>query len=150
MKAQTRMPFDLTDVPRVAHEDLALAMRLMIESERASLLFRGAGKADRAPIEAAFWREFRGETATGVAALMRFWALVDVFQSRRLNGLLLARGYALLAPAATAAARLRLNIDWGFNPVQVEWAIGTAAPVVVAFPHRASGGAQLEDADLAA
>lgn len=120
---------DLTDVPCAAADDLALAIGVMIDAERALMLVRGVTRADRAEIEAAFWHEFNGETAAGVATLIRFWSLVEAFQSRRLRGLFMQRGYELLGPAIKAAASLRLNIDWGFNPQRLIWAIGPEQPL---------------------
>lgn len=131
---------DFSDVPRAAADDLALAIRVMIEAERALMLVRGATRADRAEIEAAFWQEFEGDTAAGVATLIRFWSLVDAFQSRRLRGLFMQRGYELLGPAVKAAASLRLNLDWGFNPQRLIWAIGPVQPAAVRLlnPQRSS------------
>ena len=107
---------DLTDVAPVAPHDMALLMGLLIESGRALILTRGATPDDKKTIEALFWERFEGETAHGVATLLRFWSLVGVFSSRRLKAVLLARGFALLAPAGEVAARLRFNAHWGFNP----------------------------------
>jgi hypothetical protein len=107
---------DLTDVTPVAPQHMALMMGLLIESGRALMLVRGATPDDKKAIEALFWDRFEGETADGVATLLRFWSLSGVFSSRRLKGVLLARGFAVLAPAGEVAARLRFNVHWGFNP----------------------------------
>ncbi len=107
---------DLTDVTPVAPQHMALVMGLLIESGRALMLMRDATPDDKTTIEGLFWDRFDGETAEGVATLLRFWSLVGVFSSRRLKGVLLARGFAVLAPAGEVAARLRFNVHWGFNP----------------------------------
>lgn len=109
-------PFDPTDLPRVPADTLALAMRLLIEDGRALILMRGAAPEDRSRLEARFWTRFEGPTGEGVAALLRLWGLVEVFQARRMRSLLLDRGYALIADAVREAARQRLNLSWGFNP----------------------------------
>lgn len=111
--------FDLTDLPRTAPETLALAMRLLIEDGRALILIRGASNDDRQRLEQRFWQRYDGETSEGVAALIRLWSLVEVFQSRRIRALFLERGYALIADAVRIAGEQRLNITWGFNPQRV-------------------------------
>ena len=83
------------------------------------MLARDATPDDKTTIEALFWDRFDGETADGVATLLRFWSLVGVFSSRRLKGVLLARGFAVLAPAGEIAARLRFNAHWGLQPAAV-------------------------------
>jgi hypothetical protein len=55
-----------------------------------------------------------------VAVLLRFRALVGVFKARRLRELLLGRGFMLITPAVHVAARMRLNTQWGFNPLKFE------------------------------
>jgi hypothetical protein len=108
--------FDLTDLPKAAPATLALAMRVLVAEGRALILLHGATPDDRARIEARFWQSFEGTTEDGVVALLRLWSLVDVFKARRLQSLLLDRGYALLADAARIAAESRINLSWGFNP----------------------------------
>lgn len=140
---------DFSDVPPVAEDDLALAIGVMIEAERALMLVKGATRADRTTFEAAFWHEFDGETAAGVATLIRFWSLVDAFQSRRLRALFMQRGYEVLRPAIKAAASLRLNLDWGFNPQRLIWAIGPAQPVTMKLVKRARAS-EATEVDMAA
>lgn len=119
---------DLTDLPFVAPETLALAMGLLIEDGRALVLMRGASPEDRARLEARFWQRFEGSTQDGVVALLRLWSLVDVFSARRLQALLLDRGYALLADAVRVAACERINLSWGFNPQRVLAALKRRRP----------------------
>lgn len=127
-------PLDLDDVAPVASRHMALMMSLLIESGRALILTREPTAEDRKAIEALFWQRFDGETAQGVATLLRFWSLVGVFSSRRLKAMLLARGFALLAPAGEIAARLRFNAQWGFNPQRFVMALTHASA------NRRSGG----------
>jgi hypothetical protein len=117
---------DITDVAPVAPHDMALLMGVLIESGRALILTRGATPDDKKTIETLFWERFEGETAHGVATLLRFWSLVGVFASRRVKAVLLARGFALLSPAGEVAAHLRLNAHWGFNPQRFLNALGQA------------------------
>lgn len=119
---------DLTDLPRAAHESLALAIRLLIEDGRALIMLRGASPADRIRLEERFWERFEGTTTEGVVALLRLWCLVEVFQANRLSALLLDRGYALLADAARVAAEQRVNVNWGFNPQRMLCALKRRRP----------------------
>lgn len=119
---------DLTDLPRVAPETLALAIGILIEDGRALILMRNASPADRARLEERFWQRFDGPTRDGVAALLRLWSLVDVFKTRRLQALLLDRGYALLADAVRVAAVERINVTWGFNPQRILCALKSRRP----------------------
>lgn len=122
--------FDTTDIPTVPRDALALAMRLLIDDGRGLILMRGASPEDRARLEKSFWAEFKGETAEGVATLLRLWSMIDVFQSRRLRALLLDRGFQLVHKALAEAAHQRINIAWGFNPQRFLMALAKA-PVPV-------------------
>ena len=120
--------FDLSDIPQVREQDLALVMQVAIEAERSLILMRGVTPADKRVIEDAFWTIFDGSTAQGVVTLVRFWCLVEAFSTKRFHALLLNRGFELIGPAVAAAAKLRLNVDWGFNPQRLFWAIEDARP----------------------
>lgn len=128
--------FDPTDLPKVAPETLALAMRLLIEDGRALILLRGANKTDRERLEERFWQRFDGATGEGVVALVRLWSLVEVFQARRLRQLLLDRGYALIADAVRAAAEQRLSTNWGFNPQRMLAVLASRRLAQVRHGHR--------------
>ena len=108
--------WDPSDVPAVAAEDLAIAMRQLIAESRGLVLLRGMTPADAAIVEKTLRERLGREPSRELAALMRFRALVDVFNWRRLNELLLERGHEVIAPALQTAAELRLNLKWGFNP----------------------------------
>ncbi len=129
---------DLSDVPAVSSAQLGDVMNILVSQGRAGVLFRGPDAADRAEVEAAFWQTHEGSTADGVATLLRFWALVDVFQNKRIVSVLHNRGYAILAVAAKAASSMRFNANWGFNPQRFIWALDAsmaqrfeAAPLAV-------------------
>ncbi|MGE5513377.1 MAG: hypothetical protein ACM31O_19270 [Bacteroidota bacterium] len=107
---------ETSDVPLVAPEHLAMAMRVMIESEKGLVLLRGASSADLNQLEEAIWDRIQGDLAYRRAVLLRFRCLVDVFSARRLRTLMLRRGYNLIAPAIHVAASMRLNTKWGFSP----------------------------------
>jgi hypothetical protein len=107
---------DLTDVMPVGATDLGKALAALQEAGRFDVLARGATEEDREAVEDLFWQRHDGDTATGVATLIRFWSLVAVLQSRRLSNLCLGRGPGLLAASLAIAATARLNCNWGFSP----------------------------------
>ena len=114
---------DLSDVPVVPSEQINGVLNILVSQGRAGVLFRGADANDREEVEAAFWDSHQGSTAEGVATLLRFWALVELFQSKRLTSVLHNRGYAILSAAANAASDMRFNANWGFNPQRFIWAL---------------------------
>lgn len=123
MESVMTLPIDLSDVPTVEFDQLDLPMRLLIEAECALVLIRGATAVEKRTLEAQFWNTFEGTSEQGVAVLLRFWALVDTFQSRRFKAMFLNRGYDLIGAAVASAAKLRLNSEWGFNPQRLMWAM---------------------------
>ncbi|MBL8567424.1 MAG: hypothetical protein JNM89_17070 [Hyphomicrobiaceae bacterium] len=131
----TETSFDTTDLPMVRRAALALAMHLLIEDERGLVLLRGATSADRANLEAKFWDCFDGDTREGVATLVRLWSLIDVFQARRLQDLLMARGFRVVQSAIKVAASSRLNLQWGFNPQRFVTALTREEAEVVVLPR---------------
>jgi len=110
------MTWDLTDVPAVAATDLAIAMQALIDNERGLVLMRGLADEDLDTVQAELKRHFHGEPQRALAVFVRFRHLVGVFSARRLKGMMLDRGYGLMAPAIAIAAALRLNAHRGFNP----------------------------------
>jgi len=108
--------FDLCDVPAADADDLAAAMRALIESGRGLVLLNGASDTDLDTARAALQSRHRAEPQRALSAFIRFRHLIAVFGARRLQQLLLANGYALMAPAIAVAASLRLNAHLGFNP----------------------------------
>jgi hypothetical protein len=114
---------DMTDVPAVPAPALARAMRILIDDGKGLVLLRGLPAADMRALEAAVWDELEGALAERRAVLVRFQALVDVFASRRLQSLMLRRGFPLIAPALHLAAQMRLNIGRGFSPTTFTYAL---------------------------
>jgi hypothetical protein len=107
---------DETDVPPVPPAALARAMRFMIDNGRGLVLLRGLAAGDMRELEAAVWHRLEGSIAERRAVLVRFRCLVEVFAARRLQALMLRRGFRLIAPAIQLAADSRLNAKWGFSP----------------------------------
>ena len=114
---------DLSDVPAVSSAQLSDVINILVSQGRAGVLFRGPDADDRAEVEAAFWEIHEGSTADGVATLLRFWALIDVFKNKRMVTVLRNQGYAILSAAAKAASTMRFNANWGFNPQRFIWAL---------------------------
>ncbi len=108
--------WDPSDVPTVAAEDIGAPMRRLIAEGRGLVLLRGLSPEDAAIVEKSLRDRLGKEPSRELAALMRFRALVEIFGHRRLRELMLERGHEVIAPALQVAARLRLNLKWGFNP----------------------------------
>ena len=109
---------DRCDVPQVCAESLTLPMQAMIAAGRGLVLLRGISDPELRAVEHAVWDQLGGTSSDKVATLLRFRCLVGVFATSRLQQLFLRRGLALMGPAIEVAAELRLNVQWGFNPVK--------------------------------
>jgi hypothetical protein len=114
---------DTTDVTPVGTHELMLAMQYMIDTGRGLALLNGLANAELREVDQAIWDDLSGDPNRRVAVLLRFRALVVVFRARKLRELLLGRGFRLIAPAVHVAARMRLNTQWGFNPLKFERAL---------------------------
>lgn len=116
--------WDPSDVPSVAADDLAGAMRRLIAESHGLVLIRGRLTPDEDRlVQQTLHEKFSKTPSLEVAALIRFRALIEVFTVRRLHELMLERGHEVIAPAVKAAAELRLNAAWGFNPQKFTRAI---------------------------
>ena len=109
---------DRCDVPQVSPQSLALPMQAMIAAGRGLVLLRGISDRELRDVESAVWDKLDGTSAEKVATLLRFRSLVGVFAGARLQQLFLQRGLPLMGPALEVAAEMRLNVQWGFNPVK--------------------------------
>jgi hypothetical protein len=109
---------DRCDVPQVSAELLALPLQAMVAAGRGLVLLRGISDPELREVEHAVWDKLGGTSSDKVATLLRFRCLVGVFATSRLQQLFLHRGLALMGPAIEVAAEMRLNVQWGFNPVK--------------------------------
>jgi hypothetical protein len=135
----TDTTWHLSDVPAVAPADLAAAMRVLIDNERGLVLLRGLSDADLSLVRSELQRLFQSEPQRALAVFVRLRTMVEVFSARRLQEMMLDRGYALLAPAIAIAASLRLNANRGFNPQRFMLSLQEALGAnVVAMPARAA------------
>jgi hypothetical protein len=114
---------DRSDVPLVATHELLIPMQHLIDSERGLGMLHGLSDAELRGVDQAVWDTLAGDAVRRVAVLLRFRALIQVFKARRLAELFLHRGFLLIAPAVHVAARMRLNTEWGFNPLKFERAL---------------------------
>jgi hypothetical protein len=114
---------NLSDLPLVDPNALALPMRYMVETGRGLAMLRDISKEVLREVDQAVWGALADDPVQRVAVLVRFRSLVRVFASRRLADLMLDTGYNLIAPAVQVAARMRLNADLGFNPLKFERAL---------------------------
>jgi hypothetical protein len=114
---------DATDVALVGTHELMVPMQHMIDTERGLILLNGATNGELRELDQAIWDSLEGDPARRVAVLLRFRALIQVFKAKRLAELFLHRGFMLITPAVHVAARMRLNTEYGFNPLKFERAL---------------------------
>ena len=124
---------NLADVPRVDAAELDMPMRLLVGKGQGLALLKGLTDREIRELENEIWSGFEGSDEARLAVALRFRALLDVFASRRLKGLLIERGFRLIAAAIQEASRLPLNTRFGFNAHKLFAALdaATAPPVAV-------------------
>jgi hypothetical protein len=108
---------DPSDVPTVAARELALALKLVANG----LALPSAGVAEERiqAAEAAYWQISRRSRTRKTAVLLRLRSLIAAGQTRRVGNLLARNGEAALGRVLDAAAAMRLNARWGFNPMKL-------------------------------
>ncbi len=140
-------PWDETDVPRVAAADLAAAARLWLRRDRSLSNPTVAQPTERLEdIEGDIIAMFEDQPARSLAVLLRVRCLVVALSSRRFAAIAPTHDTDAIADLAAAAADLRLNAGWGFNPVRLAWAL----KAVQAGDHKNATEAQPATALLAA
>jgi hypothetical protein len=112
------VPIDYTDLPRVSPESLMVAMRELVATGRGLAPLRGIAAGELRAFENAIWRKLEGTRPEKVSTLLRLRCVIGVFAAARLQRLFLHRGLALMQPAMEVAARMRLNVHWGFSPTK--------------------------------
>jgi hypothetical protein len=127
---------NLADVPKVDAAELDMPMRLLIEKGQGLALLKGLTEREIRDLEHEIWTGFKGSDEARLAVALRFRALLDVFASRRLKGLLLERSFRLIAAAIGEASRQPLNTRFGFNAQRLLTALdaATASPVAEPLP----------------
>lgn len=106
---------NITDVPSVRPEHLYMPMRHLIAQGRGLALLNGLTDSDLRNLDSEIWAGFADQPELRLAVALRFRALLDVFDARRLKNLLLRRGFKLIAMAIAQAATQRLNTNYGFS-----------------------------------
>jgi hypothetical protein len=134
---------NLSDVPLVDPQAMALPMQYMIDTGRGLAMLRGVSKDELREIDHALWDALGSDPVQRLAVLMRFRCLIRVFGARRLADMLLDNGYNLIAPAVQVAARMRLNADLGFNPLKFERALQDLMAKIAQGQRRAAESEQL-------
>lgn len=114
---------DPTDVATVTARELAFAAKLLTSTggslaDAASLSEEHIGQ-----VEDFYWRNQGRASARKTVVLLRFRALTEVCQARRLNSLITTGGAQALVALFEAAAQQRLNTSWGFNPMKLARAV---------------------------
>lgn len=113
---------DASDVPEVGARELALALK-MLSSGKGLMTPPALSDIDLRRVEQAFWEVSRRSRHRKVAVLLRFRSLVAAFETRRIAELVASHGEEAVIQAIAAAAKMRLNVKWGFNPHKLGWAI---------------------------
>jgi hypothetical protein len=117
---------DPSDVPTVAVRELVLALKML--SSGGSLAFpqRVLSEDDFRRVEQAFWQFSKRASTRKTAVLLRLRSLIEAVQSRRLVGIISSGNQAAVLHILSAAATMRLNAKWGFNPLKLARAASEA------------------------
>ena len=126
---------NLADVPKVDAAALGIPMRKLIDRGQGLALLRGLDEAGIRALESEIWADFAGTAEVRLAVALRFRALLQVFSARRLKGLLLERGFRVIAAAINEAAEQPLNARYGFKAQSLVLALdrATAPPAAKTF-----------------
>lgn len=117
---------DPSDVPTVAVRELALALKMLSAGGRLAFPQRTLTEDDLRRVEQAFWQFSKRATTRKVAVLLRLRSLLEAMQSRRLSELVASGDPSALLHVLSAAATMRLNAKWGFNPLKMARAVAGA------------------------
>jgi hypothetical protein len=119
----TPTTLNLSDVPMVSPQMLALAMQHMVDTGRGLAMLLGITKDELSGVDALLRVRMGDDPQQRLAVLVRFRCLIEAFRAKRLANLLMRTGFNLIAPAVHVAARMRLNADRGFNAFKFERAL---------------------------
>ena len=119
---------DPSDVPMVAVRELVLALK-MLSSGGLSIPQRVLSEEDFRRVEQAFWQFSKRANTRKVAVLLRLRSLIEAMQSRRFTGLIAGGDQTAILNVLAAAATMRLNTKWGFNPLKLARAASEALAI---------------------
>jgi hypothetical protein len=113
---------DPSDVPVVAVRELALALKIL---NGRNLEVPGEALPDEVMrnVETAFWSTSNRNSVRKSAVLLRLRCFLVVARTRRIAAILDREGTAGVLAVLEAAATVRLNASWGFNPVKIARAV---------------------------
>ncbi len=117
---------DTSDVPAVTVRELVLAAKLLRSAGGSLAAAEQLTEDHLKRVEQVFWMHLQRGRVRKTAVLLRFRALADVCRARRIAGLIATHGEAAILEILAAAASMRLNTNWGFNPMKVARAAGDA------------------------
>jgi hypothetical protein len=117
---------DPSDVPTVAARELAIALKILSAGRAISFAERAFSEADLRRVEETYWELSKRSRTRKVAVLLRLRSLLEAGQSRRLAALLSTGSEVVLGHVLSAAATMRLNAKWGFNPHKIARSVSEA------------------------
>jgi len=117
---------DTSDVPRVGARELALALKILSSGNGLLLPAVVLSNDDLRRVEEDFWQISPRARVRKIAVLLRFRSFLAACQSRHVSDLIARHGQAALVMALEAAANMRLNAKWGFNPHKMARAMNEA------------------------
>lgn len=117
---------DTSDVPVVSARELALTLKLLGSLGHSLAAAERLTDQDIRRVEQAFWHHLKRNRARKTAVLLRFRCLVEVCRARRLAVLIANNGQEGVVQLMQAAASMRLNTAWGFNPQKLARAVDEA------------------------
>jgi len=117
---------DTSDVPRVGARELALALKILSAGDGLLLPSVTLSDGDLRRVEQDFWQISPRARVRKVAVLLRFRSFLTACQTRHVSELIARHGQAALIIALEAAANMRLNAKWGFNPHKMARAMSEA------------------------
>jgi len=126
MSTTSMSPLDPSDVPTVAVRELVLALKMLSAGGRLAFPRRTLSEDDLRRVEQSFWQFSKRGATRKVAVLLRLRSLLEAMQSRRLAELVSSDNQATLIHVLGAAATMRLNAKWGFNPLKLARAVNDA------------------------
>jgi hypothetical protein len=125
-KTAAEAAVDTSDVPRVGARELALALKILSSGNGLLLPSVTLSDEDLRRVEQDFWMISPRARVRKVAVLLRFRSFLAACQTRHVNELIARHGQAALVTALEAAAHMRLNAKWGFNPHKMARAMSEA------------------------
>ncbi|WP_295556620.1 hypothetical protein [uncultured Hyphomicrobium sp.] len=117
---------DTSDVPLVGARELALALKILSAGNGLLLPTVTLSDEDLRRVEQDFWQISPRARVRKVAVLLRFRSFLTACQTRHVSDLIALHGQAAIVMALEAAAKMRLNAKWGFNPVKMARAVSEA------------------------